>query len=307
MGPHFMLLMLIYGFYSNVTYISCVTCCGNKIVLNCFKSTPFWSFSTHPLFPHSPSCVSRKVFLKHRINRNTVCGAIRDLPWHKIWLADNPVEVLCKHLSLLVGHYMYQQSSPLCVTWISLGLMIAAGMLLDSGRRLIFSGRDHSRVSREEFVYCQVIANETYYEAKHQFSDRNRDILMNVHFPHKWWSTLKSMVFGSSSSLPLLVSEGSERVCESVGNAHLLSDHFDSKQSREAVDLLLTCHPSPSLTKFVFRSSEVRRLLLDFYPYGGTDPLGRFPLFHKRTIDVIAPCLSVVFRWLVRLGSFPAC
>ena len=31
-------------------------------------------------------------------------------------------------------------------------------------------------------------------------------------------------------------------VCESVGKADLLSDHFDSKQSREAVDLLLTCH-----------------------------------------------------------------
>ena len=43
----------------------------------------------------------------------------------------------------------------------------------------------------------------------------------------------------------------------------LLSDHFDSKRSREAVDLPLTCHPSPSLTAFAFRSSEVRRLLLD--------------------------------------------
>ena len=32
-----------------------------------------------------------------------------------------------------------------------------------------------------------------------------------------------------------------------LGKADLLSDHFDSKQSREAVDLQLTCHPSPSL------------------------------------------------------------
>ena len=43
-------------------------------------------------------------------------------------------------------------------------------------------------------------------------------------------------------------------MCESVGKADLLSDHFDSKQSREAVDLQLTCHPSPSLTTFAFRS-----------------------------------------------------
>ena len=68
-------------------------------------------------------------------------------------------------------------------------------------------------------------------------------------------SALKSAVFGSSSSLPLLVSEGGGLVCESVGKADLLSDHFDSMQSRETVDLRLTCHPSPSLTTFAFRLS----------------------------------------------------
>ena len=49
------------------------------------------------------------------------------------------------------------------------------------------------------------------------------------------------------------------------------------------------------------------RLLLDFDPNGCPDPLGMFPLFLKRTADVMAPRLSVVFRRLVRLGSFPAC
>ena len=130
---------------------------------------------------------------------------------------------------------------------------------------------------------------------------------MNVQSPHKWWSTLKSAVCGSCSSLPPLVDEGSGLVCESVGKADLLSDHFDSKQSREAVDLQLTCHPSPSLTNFVFRSREVRRLLLDLDPYDGADPLGMFPLFLKRTADVMTPRLSVVFQRLVRLGSFRAC
>ena len=37
MGPHFMLLLSIYVLYSNVTYISCIMSCGNKIVSNCFK------------------------------------------------------------------------------------------------------------------------------------------------------------------------------------------------------------------------------------------------------------------------------
>ena len=87
----------------------------------------------------------------------------------------------------------------------------------------------------------------------------------------------------------------------------MLSDHFNSKQSRQAVDLPLTCHPFPSLTTFAFRSSEVRRLLLNLDPYGGSDTLGMFTLFLESTADVVAPRLSVVFLLLVRLGSFPAC
>ena len=114
-------------------------------------------------------------------------------------------------------------------------------------------------------------------------------------------------MFGSGSSLPPLVSEGGGLVCESVGKPDLLSDHFDSKQYREAVDLPLSCHPSPSLTTVAFGSSEVRSLLLDLDPYGGTDRLGMFSLFLKRTADVMALSLRVVFLRLVRLGSFPVC
>ena len=84
---------------------------------------------------------------------------------------------------------------------------------------------------------------------------------MHVQSPHEWWSTLKSTVFGSSSSLPQLVSKGGGLMCEMVGKADLLSDHFDTKQSREAIDLPLTCNPSPGLMTFAFRSTEVRRLL----------------------------------------------
>ena len=101
-----------------------------------------------------------------------------------------------------------------------------------------------------------------------QFSARNRDVLMYTQSPHKWWSTLKSDVFGSSLSLPSLVGGGGGLVCESVGKADRLLDHFHSKQFKEPVNLPLSCHPSPShinvgLITFAFRSSEARRLLLD--------------------------------------------
>ena len=51
-------------------------------------------------------CVSRKIFLKHQVNWNTVCGAIQDLPCHNIWSADNPIEVLDELLLLLVGRFV---------------------------------------------------------------------------------------------------------------------------------------------------------------------------------------------------------
>ena len=84
-------------------------------------------------------------------------------------------------------------------------------------------------------------------------TETNRDVVMSVQSPNKWWSTLKSAVFGSCSSLSPLVSEGDRLVCEPVGKADLQSGHFDRKQSREAVDLPLTCHLSPSLTILVNR------------------------------------------------------
>ena len=125
--------------------------------------------------------------------------------------------------------------------------------------------RDRSRDNWDEFVHYQRSANAVYAEAMRQFSVRSRDVLMNAQCSHKWWSTLKSAVFGSSSdsSLPPLIGAGGDLVCESVGKADLLSAHFDGKQSRDPVDLPSTCHQSPSLTTFAFRSLEVKRLLLD--------------------------------------------
>ena len=70
--------------------------------------------------------------------------------------------------------------------------------------------------------------------------------------------------------MPPLVSDGGGLVCESVGKADLLSDHLIASSPGR---LLIYC-------------SLVSQLLV---------------------LDVMALHLSVVFRRLVRLGSFPAC
>ena len=106
---------------------------------------------------------------------------------------------------------------------------------------------------------------------------------MNAQCSHKWWSTLKSAaVFGSSvdwSLPPVIMKESGGLVCESVGKAEIQSTHFDGKPSKDPIDLPSTCHLSPSLTTFAFRSREARRLLLDLDSYGGTDSMAMFPLF----------------------------
>ena len=111
---------------------------------------------------------------------------------------------------------------------------------------------------------------------------------MNAQCLQKWWSTLKSAVFGSrsDSSLPPLIGTGGGLVCESVGKADMLSAHFDGKQSRDPVDLPSTSHPSPSLTTFTFMSREVKRLLLDLDSYGGTDPFGMLLFFSRRQLRI---------------------
>ena len=115
-------------------------------------------------------CVSRKVFLKHLVNWNTVCGAIRDLPWRNIWLADNPVEVLNEHLSLLVGRYVPTKVFHVrnkYKPWFDDQFRHGFGLKQEAH---IQWTRDRSWVNWEAFVRCQVRANETYSEAKRQFS-----------------------------------------------------------------------------------------------------------------------------------------
>ena len=130
--------------------------------------------------------VTRKVFPKHEVNWNTVCGAIQDLPWRNIWLPDNLVEVLTEHMSLLAGRYVptkvirVRKKDKL---WFYDKCRRALGFKQEAH---ILWTRDRWRVNSEEFVRCQVRASETFSEAKRQFSDRNRVVLINVQSPHSY-------------------------------------------------------------------------------------------------------------------------
>ena len=115
--------------------------------------------------------VSRKVFLKHQFNWNTVCSAIRDLPWRNIWLANNPVEFLNEHVFLLVGRYVptkvirvRNKDKP----WFDDQCRHAFGLKQEFGKRQ--NSRRSLAFNWEKFVRCQVRDNGTYSESTCQLS-----------------------------------------------------------------------------------------------------------------------------------------
>ena len=124
---------------------------------------------------------------------------------------------------------------------------------------------------------------------------------------HKWWSTLKSAVSGVSSSLPPLVGAGGGLECESVGKADLLSDHFDSKQSRESVDLdsvpacwrqvNVTPIPKGSLSSSVanYRLISVTSVLSEAFERLVSVRLGRFM---ERSGALPTPSLRIGKGWV---------
>ena len=73
---------------------------------------------------------------------------------------------------------------------------------------------------------------------------------------------------------PLLRPNGSLTHC-SKEKAALFADVFDGKQSNDSLAMPQSCFPEAELT-FAFRSGEVKTLLLELDPCGGTGPDGIF-------------------------------
>ena len=116
-----------------------------------------------------------------------------------------------------------------------------------------------------------------YASAEKEYNDTIKDTLRSSTQPHKWWSTLKSALFGNESSLPaLLIPDGSVTFCPKE-KAVLLANVFDSKQSNEELTMPDSCFPEAKLKNLAFLSRKIRNLLLDLDAYGSVDP--NFSLF----------------------------
>ena len=99
------------------------------------------------------------------MNWSAVCDAIVVLPWQSIWSADNPVERLNVHLSLLVERFVptevirvRNKDKP----WFNDDCRRAFDLKQEAHLRWT---RDRSRVNWDEFVHYQRSANAVYAEA----------------------------------------------------------------------------------------------------------------------------------------------
>lgn len=251
--------------------------------------------------------VACEVPLKTRVNWDAVRRKITELPWHSIYGSGDPISVLNGHLSGLMNCY---------VPRVTIRKRHGDMPWFDETCRAAFQRkqtaynrwrRSRSAIHYELFRISQREANSIYDAARLAFKLRCRDKLAHAANSRAWWCTLRESVFGTESSIPPLMKPGGALVADPASKADLLSSFFDSKQSREDVGLPQTCHPEPKLSSFAFRSSAVLKLLLDLDSYGGVDPLGFFPLFFKEIATVFSPKLSVLFRRLLKEGSFPFC
>ena len=73
-----------------------------------------------------------------------------------------------------------------------------------------------------------------YVEPEQSFNERSKTLLANAPNPRKWWSTVKTAVFGASSGLPPWVDRGGRQVWSANENVSLFSWYFDTEQYRNS-------------------------------------------------------------------------
>ena len=86
-----------------------------------------------------------------------------------------------------------------------------------------------------------------YEDAERLFMERSKSLLTNAPNQWKWWSPVKTAVFGASSFLPPLVDRGGKLAWSVDEKISLFSVHFAAKQCRGSFQLPHSWDRSPIL------------------------------------------------------------
>ena len=167
--------------------------------------------------------------------------------------------------------------------------------------------RNHSQLTWNQFTRLRAVAQEVYASAEREYNNSVKETLLGTLQFYKWWSTLKSALFGVEGTVPLLLKLGGSLTHCPKDKSTLFGDVFDSKQSNGKLTMPQSCFPVPKLTTLVFRSWEIRSLLLDLDDYGSAGPDGIFPLFFIKAAQYLAIKISVIFHKLIRASRFSLC
>ena len=150
-------------------------------------------------------------------------------------------------------------------------------------------------------------AQRVYGTAKESHNKHTRNTLKHSTYSHKWWEPLKCSISGVKHSVPALRGSRDGLVVAPAEKASLLGSKFDSKHCCDQFVTPLSCFLQPRCKILWPSKLVVLCLLLDLDIFVGVDPLCVFPLFLKKVADIIVLKLSIMFHWLICLGSFPEC
>ena len=251
--------------------------------------------------------ISRQVYLKSQVNWDNVCMDIGLIHWNTIFKSNDPVAALNTCLLEILHRRVPSKI---------IKSRIKDKAWFDNDCKCAFDNkqaayhlwrRNRSQQHWNNYVALRAEARRIYNAAETSYNSHLQDVLAGATQSHKWWSSLKSSLFGVESNMPPLCEPSGSMSYEPQRKAELLSDTFISKQRVQEVTLPLSCFPSPTLCLAAFKSKELEQYMLNLDTYGGTDPDGYFPLFFKKIASVLAPKLAVVFRLLLKSGSFPSC
>ena len=247
---------------------------------------------------------SRKIYLKSQGNWRGVENDLSNLNWPHFYRLDDAIEPLSAAIEEIIDRHIPSR----IVTfrnkdkaWFNSDCKRA---YLEKQEAYNLWKRNRSNLTWNNYIQLRSVAQDVYEIAEREYNRGVKETLGNATQSHKWWSTLKSALFGIDDGMPpLLKPDGSLTHCPREKTA-LFANVFDEKQSSEELVIPQSCHPEAKLTMIAFRSREIKRLMLDLDPYGGSGPDGIFPLFFIKTAGILAPKIAVIFRKLVRAGKF---
>ena len=103
--------------------------------------------------------------------------------------------------------------------------------------------RNCSDITWNNYVNLRNAAQETYAAAEKEYNDGIRDTLIGITISHKWWSTLKTALFGADVAVPPLLRHDESLTYCPKEKAALFADVFDSKQSNDSLTMPQSCFP----------------------------------------------------------------